>query len=112
MPETCDHSVLLLIIQILFPKQELTQEKVTAWKDKNALRSRESCQYLLRRLKVQFLDPVLKRVSSRYGTRVRYAEITKATDTIKNEFYKQAYGARNVRADEFYKFNQVKNWYT
>ena len=72
------------------------------------MRSRESCQYLLRRLKVQFLDPVLKRVSSRYGTRVRYAEITKAMDTVRNEFYRQAFGAKDVRADEFYKFNQVK----
>ena len=81
-----------------------------AWKDKNAVRSRESCQYLLRRLKVQYMDPVLKRMGSHYGARVRYAEITKAMDSIRNEFYRQAYGARNVRADEFYKFNQVKKW--
>lgn len=78
------------------------------WKDENALRSRESCQYLLRCLKFQYLDPVLKRVSSHYGTRVCYAEIAEAMDAIRNEFYREAYGARDVRADEFCKFNQVK----
>lgn len=80
------------------------------WKDENALRSRKSCQYLLRCLKFQYLDPVLKRVSSHDGTRVSYAEITDAMDTIRNEFYRQAYGASDVRADEFRKFNQVKKW--
>ena len=79
-----------------------------AWKDENTVRSRESCKYLLRSLKVRYMDPVLKRVGSHYGARVRYAEITEAMDTIRNEFYRQAYGARHVSADEFYKFNQVK----
>lgn len=109
-PKTCSPNVLLLIIRSFFSEQKATQEKIKTWKDKNALRSRESCQYLLRRLKVQYLDPVLERVSSGYSTTVRYDDITRAMDTIKNEFHRRAFGARSVRADEFYKFNQVKKW--
>lgn len=78
------------------------------WKDKNASRTRQSCEYLLRQLKAQYMDPLLNRVSDQYGTKVRYADITSALKTVENEFYRRAYGDSYVKYDVFFKFNQVK----
>ncbi|KAL9979079.1 hypothetical protein ACROYT_G016681 [Oculina patagonica] len=83
-----------------------TEKKMKTWKSKNASGTHRSCENLLRRLKDLHLDPVLKRVGSQLGISVKYTAITNGWNTIKNEFNRQAIGARDVKADVFFKFNQ------
>lgn len=81
------------------------------WQTKNASSTRESCEKLLRGLKVTHLDPILKRVrNSRYGDGVSYGDIMNGWSTITKEFKKKAIGAKDVRADVFFKFNEVNKW--
>ena len=78
------------------------------WKNKNASLTRQYSEELLRGLKATHLDPVLKRVSNGYDTSVSYADITNGWDNMVDLFHRKAVGAKHVKADVFFKFNQVK----
>ncbi|KAJ7380871.1 hypothetical protein OS493_004454 [Desmophyllum pertusum] len=79
---------------------------VKYWKDTNASRTRHSCKDLLRELKTRHLDPVLKSISGSCETRASYADITNGLKTIKKEFHKKAVGAKDIKAEVFFEFNQ------
>ena len=77
------------------------------WREKNASLTQKSCEDLLRKLKIQHLDPVLKRVRGPDGAKVSYSEIMNGWSMIKTDFDLKAVGAKDVKADVFFKFNQV-----
>ena len=81
---------------------------MNTWKDKNASLTRQYSDELLRQLKTRHLDPVLKRVSNRYNTSVRYADIKNGWDIIVKSFHRKAVGAKSVIANVFFNFNKVK----
>lgn len=64
---------------------------------------------MLGRLKVEHLDPVLERVGGPDGAKVNYGEIMNGWSKIKTDFNSKAVGAKDVRANVFFKYNQVKN---
>ena len=78
------------------------------WTEKNASLTQKSCKDLLTKLKIQHLDPVLKRVRGTDGAKVSYSEIMNGWSVIKTDFDSKAVGAKDVKADVFFKFNQVK----
>ena len=78
------------------------------WTEKNASETQKSCEDLLSRLKIEQLDPVLERVRGPDGAKVKYVDIMNGWSKIKNEFNSEAVGAKDVMADVFFKFNQVK----
>ena len=65
---------------------------------------------MLKKLKIQHLDPVLKRVRGRDGAKVSYSEIMNGWSMIKTDFDLKAAGAKDVKADVFFKFNQVNGF--
>ena len=62
---------------------------------------------MLKKLKAELLDPVYERVRGPNCAQVRYSDIIDAWRKIKDRFYSEAVGAQDVRADTFFKFNQV-----
>lgn len=79
-----------------------------AWLDKNASCTRKVCEELLRGLKAEHVDPLLENVrNSRHDGEVKYEDIINQFDTLKDEFAKKAIGAKDVRADVFFKFTEV-----
>lgn len=75
------------------------------WREKNASLTQKSCEDLLKKLKIQHLDPVLKRVRGPDGAKVSYSEIMNGWSMIKTDFDLKAVGAKDVKADVFFKFN-------
>jgi len=63
----------------------------------------------LGRLKNEHLDPVLERVGGPDGAKVNYGEIMNGWKKIKTDFDSKAVGAKDVMANIFFKYNQVKN---
>ena len=64
---------------------------------------------MLGRLKNEHLDPVLERVGGPDGAKVNYGEIMNGWKKIKTDFDSKAVGAKDVMANIFFKYNQVKN---
>ena len=64
---------------------------------------------MLERLKNEHLDPILKRVGGPDGAKVSYGEIMGGWSKIKTDFTSKAVGAKDVMADVFLKYNQVRN---
>ena len=65
---------------------------------------------MLERLKNEHLDPVLKRVRGPDGAKVSYGEIMGGWSKIKTDFTSKAVGAKDVMADVFFKYNQVRKF--
>lgn len=90
--------------------QKSIEKKLFFWKDKNATLTQDFCHNLLERLKNEHLDPVLKRVGGPDGAKVSYGEIMGGWSKIKTDFTSKAVGAKDVMADVFFKYNQVRNF--
>ena len=88
--------------------QESIDENLNIWTEKNASETQKSCEDLLSRLEIEHLDPVLERVRGPDGAKVKYVDIMNGWSKIKNEFNSEAVGAKDVMADVFFKFNQVR----
>lgn len=99
------HDCLLLIR--LFFLQNSTDEKLQFWKGENASVTRTFCQDLLEKLQIEHLDPIIERVRGPDGAKVRYIDIINGWDKIKTDFVLKAVGAKDVRAEVFFEFNQV-----
>lgn len=82
------------------------EEKLSFWNGKNDLETQKKCEDLLKKLKKEHLDPVLQRVGGSNSSKVTYGEIIEGWSRIKKEFNSKAVGAKNARADVFFKFNQ------
>ena len=89
--------------------QKLIDEKISFWRGKNASLTQTFCKDLLAKLKREHLDPVLERIRSPDGVKVKYVDIMNGWSKIKNDFNSKAVGSKDVRAEVFFKFNQVKN---
>ena len=87
--------------------QKSFAEKLRLWKEENATLTQKSCDELLKKLKGEHLDPVFERVRGPDGAKVKYSEIMDAWNKIKAGFNAKAVGTLDVRADAFFKFNQV-----
>lgn len=81
------------------------------WTEKNASETTKSCEALLSRLRIEHLDPVIERIRGPDGAKVKYVDIVDGWRKINNEFNSEAVGAKDVMADVFFKFNQVKKTY-
>lgn len=87
-------------------KQKSFEEKLSFWNGKNDLETQKKCEDLLKKLKKEHFDPVLQRVGRLNSSKVTYGEIIEGWSRIKKEFNSKAVGAKNARADVFFKFNQ------
>lgn len=88
--------------------QKSIDEKVRFWRNENASLTKKSCEDLLGRLKIEHFDPVLKKVRGPDAAKVNYADIMNGWSKIKTDFNLKAVGAKDVRADVFFKYNQVE----
>ncbi|XP_078366228.1 guanylate-binding protein 7-like isoform X2 [Oculina patagonica] len=68
------------------------------WQEDNDRLTEEDCRKLLRDLKEQHLDPVLKQLNDKDGASMTFNEIREAYSAIENAFQLKARGARHVRA--------------
>lgn len=69
--------------------------------------TKEECHKLLRRLKEQHLDPILRKLSGKDGASVSFAQIIGGHSAIEQGFKRDSRGAKDVCAEVFYEFHPV-----
>lgn len=77
------------------------------WLEDNNRLTREECNKLLRDLKEQHLDPILRQLSGKDGASVTFAQIIGGYSAIEQGFKTQSRGAKDVCAQMFYEFHPV-----
>ena len=77
------------------------------WQKQNHILTKEECHVLLKMLKKQHLDPVLKLLGSKDGSSVTFAQIIGGYSAIEQGFKSQSRGAKDVCAQVFYEFHPV-----
>ena len=80
------------------------------WHKDNQRRTKEGCQYLLHDLKRKHLDPILQQLTGPMGASVSFDQIEDSFLTIERDFKKLARGAKDVSAQEFFKFQPVREY--
>ena len=88
--------------------QKSVDEKLSSWREKNHSLTKRFSEEILFELKAKHLDPVLKRVRGRDGAKVNDIEIMNGRSMIKTEFDSKVVGAKDVKADVFRNFDQVR----
>ncbi|XP_020604337.1 guanylate-binding protein 2-like [Orbicella faveolata] len=83
---------------------EHMENDLKRWHEKNQRRTKEGCQELLQDLRKKHLDPILQRLTGPNGAAVSFDQIEGSFLAIERDFKKLARGARDVCAQEFYKF--------
>ena len=77
------------------------------WQDKNNRQTKEQCHKLLRALKEEHLDPILRELSGKDGASVSFAQIIGGYSAIEQGFKRDAKGAKDICAQVFYEFHPV-----
>ena len=77
------------------------------WLEENDHLTREECQKLLRDLKEQHLDPILRQLSGKDGASVTFAQIIGGYSAIEQGFKTHSRGAKDVCSQMFYEFHPV-----
>ena len=80
------------------------------WHEENQRRTQEGCQELLQDLRKMHLDPILQRLTGPNGAAVSFDQIEGSFLAIERNFKKLAKGARDVCAQEFFKFQPVREY--
>ncbi len=78
------------------------------WQGENQRLTKEDCQRLLPKLKEKHLEPILKQLRGEQGSSVSFDQIEKLFFAIERDFQKLARGAKDVCAQEFFKFQPVR----
>ena len=82
-------------------------ELLKRWQDENNRLTKEQCSKLLRELKKKCLDPILRELRGENGASVSFAQIIGGYSAIEQGFKRDAKGAKDVCAQEFYDFYPV-----
>jgi len=82
-------------------------ERLNMWQSKNATLTREFCNDLLIQLKQTHLDPVLKQLQGKGGSKLSFDDIIGGYNRIKDEYHNSAIGAKDVIAAVFSEFHPV-----
>lgn len=90
--------------------QEHMANDLKRWREKNQRRTKEGCQELLQGLRKKHLDPILQRLTGPMGASVRFDQIEGSFSAIERDFKKLARGAKDVCAQEFFKFQPVREY--
>ena len=77
------------------------------WQEQNNRLTTEQCHKLLRSLKEQHLDPILRQLSGKDGASVSFAQIIGGYSAIEQGFKSLSRGAKDVCAQVFYEFHPV-----
>lgn len=77
------------------------------WQKENNRLTKEDCHRLLRNLKEQHLDPILRQLSGKDGAAMSFAQIIGGYSAIEQGFKQDAKGAKDVCAQVFYEFHPV-----
>ena len=81
------------------------------WQEENERLTKEDCHRLLRLLKEQHLDPILKQLSGADGASMSFEQIINGYSEIEQGFKRDARGAKDVCAQVFYEFHPVGSSY-
>ena len=84
------------------------ERKLSTWQAENEKQTREYCEGLLSVLKSEHLDPVLKKLQGKEAARVSFGEVISAYHEIKEDYEKDAKGAKDVIAAVFFEFHPVR----
>ena len=90
----------------VFP-QEHMESGLKKWQMENNRLTREECHKLLRSLKEQHLDPILRQLSGKDGASVTFAQIIGGYSAIEQGFKTHSRGAKDVCAQVFFEFHPV-----
>ena len=82
-------------------------ESLKRWQDKNNRLTKEKCSKLLRELKKEHLDPILRELRGKEGVSMSFDRIVGGYAAIEKGFQREAKGAKDVCAQEFYDFHPV-----
>ena len=82
-------------------------ESLKRWQDANNRLTKEQCSKLLRELKTKCLDPILRELRGEYGASMSFAKVIGGYSAIEQGFKRDAKGAKDVCAQEFYDFHPV-----
>jgi len=91
-----------------FIQQSLIQ-KLTEWQTENTRLTKELCNNLLSKLKLQHLDPILHQLQGHGGSNLSFDDIIGVYHRIKDDYEGQAVGAKDVIAAAFFDFQPVSN---
>ncbi|KAL9978831.1 hypothetical protein ACROYT_G016400 [Oculina patagonica] len=90
---------------------ECMENSLKRWQEKNNRLTKEECYKMLRGLKEQHLDPLLRQLSGKEGASVSFAQIIGGYSAIEQGFKGDARGAKDVCAQVFYEFHpQLKDF--
>lgn len=84
---------------------ESMNEALKRWQDENNQQTKEQCHKLLRALKEEHLDPILRELSGKDGASVSFAQIIGGYSAIEQGFKRDAKGAKDICAQVFYEFH-------
>jgi len=87
--------------------QEHKAKDLKRWHEENERHTKKSCQKLQNGLKKKYLDPIFQRLTGPMGASVSFDEIKDSFLAIERDFKKLAKGAKDVCAQEFFKFQKV-----
>lgn len=84
------------------------EDGLKRWQEENQRLTKESCQRLLKGLKEEHLEPILEQLSGKDGSSVSFDQIEKTFSAIEQDFQELARGAKDICAQEFFKFQPVR----
>lgn len=84
---------------------------MSTWQGENERQTREYCEGLLSVLKNEHLDPVLEKLQGKEAARVSFGEVISAYHKIKEDYEKDAKGAKDVIAAVFFEFHPVRKFH-
>ncbi|PFX25984.1 guanylate-binding protein 7-like [Stylophora pistillata] len=84
---------------------ESMNEALKRWQNENNRLTKEQCHKLLRALKEEHLDPVLRELSGKDGASVSFSQIIGGYSAIEQGFTRDARGAKDICAQVFYEFH-------
>lgn len=95
-------------VECPFYLQEHIGKDLKRWHEENQRHTKKSCQKLLHGLKKKHLDPISQRLTGPMGASVSFDQIKESFLAIERDFKKLAKGAKDVCAQEFFKFQPVR----
>ena len=87
------------------------ESKLSTWQADNEKETREYCEVLLSVLKNEHLDPVLEKLQSKAAAQVSFSEVISEYHKIKDDYEKDAKGAKDVIAAVFFEFHPVRKFF-
>ena len=80
------------------------------WQEENNRRTKEGCQGLLHDLKRKHLDPISQQLTRPMEASLSFDQIEDSFFAIESDFKKLSRGAKDVCAQEFFKFQPVREY--